>query len=222
MYADDDLLMISGIQHYAYCQRQWGLIHLENQWESNIYTALGDIAHEKVDDPFIVETRGELIVSRSVPLRSYIHGCYGIADLLEYRKDDQGIPLEGREGLYKILPVEYKVGKPKEDSYDLVQLCLQGLCLEEMFGIQIDEGAMYYAKTRRRVIVKFDKSLRDKAMYTISDMHQIIRAGITPTNKYSSKCDHCSLYNVCLPKVLSKKRSVASYIHENIEKGEYL
>lgn len=214
IYLEDDFLMISGIQHYAYCKRQWGLIHIENQWESNVYTVRGDITHEKVDDPFIMETRGDLIVSRSVPIYSSQFGCYGIADLLEYTKALSGVKLEGREGYYKIYPIEYKVGKPKENEYDLVQLCLQALCLEEMYNVRIEEGAMYYAKIKRRVRVHFDEGLRNLTIWTINEMHEIIDDNRTPEGSYEAKCDHCSLYNVCLPKTVSKMKKVETYIND--------
>lgn len=217
MYSEDELLMISGIQHFSYCKRQWALIHVENQWERNVYTVRGDIVHEKVDDPFILETRGDLIVSRSVPIISWELGFYGIADLIEFNKSETGVVIQGKEGYFNILPVEYKVGKPKESLYDEIQLCLQALCLEEMYGTKIEEGAMYYAKIRRRMKVHFDSRLRKYTTDIAAEMHKLISENVTPKENYGSKCDHCSLYNICLPKIMSKRKSVSAYIRECIE-----
>lgn len=217
MYSEDELLMISGIQHFSYCKRQWALIHVENQWERNVYTVRGDIVHEKVDDPFILETRGDLIVSRSVPIISWELGFYGIADLIEFNKSETGVVIQGKEGYFNILPVEYKVGKPKERLYDEIQLCLQALCLEEMYGTKIEEGGMYYAKIRRRMKVHFDSRLRKYTRDIVAEMHKLISENVTPKENYGLKCDHCSLYNICLPKVISKRKSVSSYIRECIE-----
>lgn len=219
MVQEDDFLMISGIQHFFYCKRQWALIHIENQWESNIYTVKGDIAHERVDDPFFTETRNDKIISRSVPLISFQNGFYGISDVVEYTKSDTGIKLAGRDGLFKIEPVEYKVGKPKSDNCDVIQLCLQALCLEEMFKTKVDKGFLYYVKTRRRVEIEFDEPLRKLTYDTCQEMHEIINQNFTPKAKYEKKCDHCSLYRLCLPKVISKTKKVSQYIKEEIKKG---
>ena len=208
--------MISGIQHYAYCKRQWALIHVENQWEQNLYTVKGDIVHEKVDDPFLMESRGNLIISRSVPVQSEQLGCYGIADLVEYHRSDEGVMISGKEGFYSLYPVEYKAGKPKEDNVDKVQLCLQALCIEEMHGRFVPEGAIYYAKVRRREKVVFTQELRQQARNLITEMHKLITNSCTPPPIYSKICDHCSLYNICLPKSKSKFDSVSHYISYQI------
>lgn len=212
MYTEDDYLMISGIQHFFYCQRQWGLIHVEGQWESNIHTIRGDIIHEKVDEPFLMERRGGLIISRSVPVLTHEYRFYGVADLVEFTKSDFGVAIVGKEGRYQIQPVEYKKGKPKESNCDSIQLCLQAICLEEMYRTHIELGSIYYAKTRRRIDVEFGDSLRKATVDTIKQMHRFYSEGVTPKEEYSPKCNHCSLYNLCLPKVLSKKRLVKEYV----------
>lgn len=219
MYQDDDFLMISGIQHFFYCKRQWALIHVENQWSSNIYTVKGDIAHERVDDATFVESRNDKLITRSVPLISYEHGFYGYSDVVEYTKNKSGVKLMGREGYYIVEPVEYKVGKPKENSCDIIQLCLQALCLEEMFDTKIHKGYLYYVKTRRRVMVEFDEYLRGLTRDTCDEMHEIISNNFTPMAKYDKKCNHCSLYNLCLPKIISKPQKVSQYIKLEIKKG---
>lgn len=212
MYPEEDYIMISGIQHFAYCKRQWALIHVEHQWVQNLYTVKGDIVHEKVDDPFLMESRGNLIISRSVPVQSEQLGCYGVTDLVEYQLNEEGVKISGKEGHYRLYPIEYKAGKPKDDNIDKVQLCLQALCLEEMHNTQVTAGAIYYAKTRRRETVAFDQNLRRQARDLITEMHQLMSSSITPMPSYSKICDHCSLYNICLPKSTSKFASVSKYI----------
>ena len=216
MYLEEDYIMISGIQHFAYCKRQWALIHVEHQWEQNLYTVKGDIVHEKVDDPFLMESRGNLIISRSVPVQSELLGCYGIADLIEYHQSEEGIEIPGKEGFYRLYPIEYKAGKPKDDNIDKVQLCLQAMCIEEMHNIKVPEGAIYYAKVRRREKVVFTQELRQQGQYLIAEMHQLIRDSTTPRPSYSKICDHCSLYNICLPKSKSKFESVDHYINSQM------
>lgn len=212
MYQDEDFIMISGIQHFAYCKRQWALIHVEHQWEQNLYTVKGDIVHEKVDDPFLMESRRNLIISRSVPVQSETLGCYGVADLVEYHKSEVGIALSGKDGFYSLYPIEYKAGKPKKDNIDKVQLCLQALCLEEMHNIDIPEGAIYYAKIKRREIVPLTKELRNQAKELVEEMRDLLNEELTPLPIYTKNCDHCSLYNICLPKSRSKFESVGEYM----------
>src|SRR6056297_921574 len=125
-YKEDDFLLLSGIQHFFFCKRQWALIHIEQQWAENIRTTDGKHVHEKVDDPYIVETRGTLIITRSMPVSSRNLGLFGIADVVEFRKNKRaGIPLKGKSGLWVPVPVEYKRGKKKNDERDEVQLCAQ-------------------------------------------------------------------------------------------------
>ncbi|NMC60760.1 MAG: Dna2/Cas4 domain-containing protein, partial [Candidatus Methanofastidiosa archaeon] len=137
MYIDDDLLMLSGIQHIAFCERQWALIYIEQQWSENLLTIEGHYLHEKVDDPFFSETRKDIVYLRSLPVVSYRLGLYGKADLVELCKvtgeSENAIEFPGRVGKWKITPVEYKRGKPKTDTCDEVQLCAQALCFEEMY-----------------------------------------------------------------------------------------
>lgn len=216
MYQEEDYIMISGIQHFAYCKRQWALIHVEHQWEQNLYTVKGDIVHEKVDDPFLMESRGNLIIARSVPVHSELLGCYGIADLVEYHRSDEGIKIAGKEGCYRLYPIEYKAGKPKDDNIDKVQLCLQAMCFEEMHETSVPEGAIYYAKTRKREGVVFTQKLREQAQKLLKEMHNLISNSITPLPSYAKICDHCSLYNICLPKSKLKFESVNHYVRFQI------
>jgi CRISPR-associated exonuclease Cas4 len=214
IYSDSDLLQLSGIQHFAFCRRQWALIHLEQQWQENLLTFGGREMHERADDPFFTETRGRVIVTRSLPLVSYRLGLYGIADVVEfYRDDENGVALQGRRGKWGPHPVEYKYGKPKPDDRDAVQLCAQGICLEELFGMTLEAGDLYYGRIRRREAVEFDQTLRDRVAELAKEMHQAFAAGVTPPANETPACKNCSLLEMCLPK-LGAKRSVRRYLNE--------
>ena len=215
-YADDELLSLSGIQHFRFCKRQWALIHIERQWEDNLRTAEGHIIHEHVDDPFFNECRGDVVRSRAFPLVSYSLGLNGVADVIEYTRSTAGISLPGFEGLWTMKPVEYKRGKPKIDERDEVQLSAQVMCLEEMFGVKIDEADFYYNQTRRRQHVKITKDLRDIVLSLTGEMHELFRNGITPDAESAKNCPRCSLVDVCVPKLTKKKVSVGNYIQKHV------
>jgi len=218
-YADDELLSLSGIQHFRFCKRQWALIHVERQWEDNLRTAEGHIIHERVDDPFFNESRGNIIISRAFPLVSYTLGLNGIADVIEYTRSDTGIPLPGSEGLWTMKPVEYKRGKPKIDERDEVQLCAQVMCLEEMFGVKINEADFYYNEIRRRQHLKITDELRSLVLSLADEMHAIFLNGITPAAESGMSCASCSLVDVCMPKLTKKKSSVRNYIGRHIQEA---
>ena len=175
MYTDDDLLMLSGIQHFAFCERQWALIHIEQQWAENMRTVEGTHMHERVDDPFASEVRGSVITLRSVSMVSYRLGLYGVADVVEFirSENEEGVGMEGYPGKWCPVPVEYKRGKPKPDERDEVQLCAQAICLEEMFNTKILRGSLYYAETRRRVIVELTAELRQTVFEISRKMHEL-------------------------------------------------
>lgn len=210
----EDYLLLSGIQHFAFCKRQWALIHLEQQWQENYLTGSGRIMHENADDPFFTESRGDTLISRAVPLVSHSLKLYGIADVVEYHrnKDGEGIKLPGREGNWTVIPVEYKHGKKKADDCDEVQVCTQGMCLEEMTGKPIPAGYLYYGKTRRRVEVVFDKNLRERVAGLVSDMYDVFASGTTPKAEPARHCESCSLKDICLPFLGTKKAGVDSYL----------
>ena len=157
MYTEDDLLPLSALQHLLFCRRQCALIHIEQAWVENLYTAEGRIMHERVDSGG--ETpRGDVRVEYSVPLRSLWLGVTGKADVVEFhRKTGTG---KTKRAMWLPFPVEYKRGKPKKGNYDKVQLCAQAMCLEEMLDAEIPCGALFYGKTRRRQDVMFDHALR--------------------------------------------------------------
>lgn len=218
IYTADDLLMISGMQHYFFCKRQWALIHQEQMWSENVFTVKGEILHEKVDDPFLVETRKNYFISRSMPLVSYEMGFYGVSDAVEFHKDSSGCKVHSREGLYKIIPIEYKVGKPKEDHRDMVQLCVQAICLEEMFKTHIEEAYLYYGKTRRRTAVEINETLRKEVWDLAEEMHESFDGDLKIQGIYSDKCDNCSLYDACIPKIKGGYKSVENYIRITLDR----
>jgi len=211
-YSDEDLIMISALQHYVFCPRQCALIHIEQVWEENRLTAEGRIMHERVHEHG-GESRGEVRCERGVPLRSFRLGMSGIADVVEfYRKPC--------EGLWQPFPVEYKRGKPKPDHCDAVQLCAQAICLEEMLGVEVPGGALYYGKTHRRRDVKFDEKLRHETEEIAHKVHDLITAGQTPMARYGPKCDSCSLIQECLPKTIEKSKSVKRYLSSMVRTNE--
>ncbi len=210
-YSDDELLMLSGIQHFAFCRRQWALIHIEQQWLENLLTFGGRELHERADDPFFTEARGQMLICRSLPIVSYRLGLYGVADVVEFYHDENGITIKGRSGKWRPHPVEYKFGQPKPDDWDEVQLCAQGFCLEEMFNITIPGGDLFYGRIRRRQRVEFNESLRERVIQLAQEMHDFFRRGYTPPPNYTTSCKRCSLIEICLPH-LSSKRSVSHYL----------
>jgi CRISPR-associated exonuclease Cas4 len=150
-YKEEDFLLLSGIQHFVFCKRQWALIHIEQQWQENLRTIEGEILHEKTHDETIKEKRKDLIISRGMNIFSRTMGITGTCDIVELHKNEQGVNVFGRDGTYKPIPVEYKRGKPKENESDVLQLCAQAMCLEEMLLCEIPEGFLFYGEIKRRV-----------------------------------------------------------------------
>ncbi len=220
MYNEDEFLQLSGIQHFAFCRRQWALIHIEMQWKENLRTVEGQILHENAHNPEMNEKRGNVIVVRAMPVHSRKMGVSGECDVVEFHKSDKGAHINGREGVYMPVPVEYKRGEPKSDNIDILQLAAQALCLEEMFCTDINYGYIYYGKTRHRLKVDFDDEIRNEVVKLFEEMHLYYRRGYTPKVKISKKCNACSLKDLCVP-VLNKNKSVAEYIDKFIsETGE--
>lgn len=200
MFREEDLLPISALQHYIYCPRQCALIHVEGLWAENVLTVEGGHLHERVDKPG-GHTREDVRVARDLHIRSLELGIVGRADVVEFYA---GTPPR---------PVEYKRGKSKSIDADRVQLCAQALCLEEMLGDDIEEADLFYGLTRRREIVPMDDILRLKTTETISALHSMLAKGVTPQVEYHrSKCDNCSLKDLCLPKGTDKARSPSRYM----------
>ncbi|OQY89835.1 MAG: CRISPR-associated protein Cas4 [Anaerolineae bacterium UTCFX1] len=216
-YTQDDLLPLSGIQHFLFCRRQWALIHIEQQWKENALTAEGRIMHKKVDDPFFTETRNGVVTARSVPVASYRLGLSGVCDVVEFTSSSDGVRLPNREGLYLPAPIEYKRGKEKRDHSDETQLCAQAMCLEEMLSTHIPRGYLFYGETRRRMEVDFTLELRTLVQDISAEMHNYFSRGYTPKVKTHKGCRSCSLADICLPVLQEKVIAASRYIKQNIE-----
>ena len=217
-YGEDDYLMLSGIQHYAFCPRQWALIHLEEQWNENYLTAGGRIMHAKAHDGDASEKRGDLIIFRALKVNSVELGISGECDIVEFHKSKNGISIKDYAGLWLPYPVEYKRGKSKLDDCDRLQLCAQAICLEEMLCIKIDKGALYYGEPRRREVVDFTSELRAKVSDIVKSMHEIFARKYTPKAVKKKSCSNCSIKDLCLPGLREKEsNSVKKYMEEHIE-----
>ncbi len=179
-YAADELLALSGLQHFLFCRRQWALIHVERQWQENGLTMEGRLLHRRVDNPFLSEVREGVALARAVPVASYRLGLYGVCDMVEFTPSVDGVALPGRQGTYLPAPVEYKRGHEKRDACDEVQLCAQALCLEEMIPVEIASGFLFYGETRRRTAVLFTPELRSLVKDMAAEMHDYFSRGHTP------------------------------------------
>lgn len=216
-YTLDELLPLSGIQHFLFCRRQWALIHVENQWRDNVLTIEGKQLHKRADYPFFTETRNGMITARSVPVASYRLGLVGVCDVVEFEESPEGVKLPGREGLYQPAPVEYKRGQEKQDACDEAQLCAQAMCLEEMLSVQISQGYLFYGEPRRRVPVELTEELRSLVREMSDEMHQYFQRGYTPKVRISKACRSCSLADICLPELQARTVPASRYIREHIE-----
>ncbi|MFH1079654.1 MAG: CRISPR-associated protein Cas4 [Pseudomonadota bacterium] len=203
MYDPDDLIQLSALQHMVFCPRQCALIHIEQTWAESRLTAEGRIMHEHVHEEG-AESQGDIRIERGVALRSLRLGLVGKADVVEFHRKSDGSWLP--------FPVEHKRGKPKPDHSDMIQLCAQALCLEEMLDVPIPAGAIFYGRTRRRLDVAFDATLRRETEETAKRTHELIESGQTPKPVYAKRCESCSLIAECLPKTIQKRRSVKNYL----------
>ena len=214
MYNEDDYLMLSGIQHYYFCKRQWALIHIEQQWAENQSTMEGNYLHEKADMPFLKEKRKDFLVSRAVPVSSKILGFTGIIDVIEFRRSDDGIKLGRHSGTWIPEVIEYKRGKEKPDERDIVQLCAQVICLEEKWDVRIDKSYLYYFKTNKRIEVLITNELRNKVIEISKEMHTLYNEQKIPPAEFFKNCQLCSLYDICMPKITKRRASVDNYLYE--------
>jgi CRISPR-associated exonuclease Cas4 len=217
-YPSDELLPLSGIQHFLFCRRQWALIHVEHQWQDNALTADGKLMHYRADDPFFTEKRQGVLISRSVPIASYRLGLVGVCDVVEFSESEEGVKLPGRKSRYLPAPVEYKRGKPKRDPVDEAQVCAQANCLEEMLSVAIPSGYLYYGQTRHREEVELTSQLRRLVEEMSAEMHAYFERGYTPRVRISKACRSCSLADICLPVLQEKPLPVLQYIRAQIEK----
>lgn len=216
-YTEDNFLLLSGIQHMAFCERQWALIHIEQLWAENVRTVEGKHLHERVDDPFKDESRKTLRIVRSMPLVSRKLGLRGVADVVEFRQSEEFVEretcaLENRKGWWRPSPVEYKRGRPKADDRDAVQLCAQAMALEEMLRISIPSGFLFYGQTKHRELVTMDARLRQHTVELAARMHKLVWEGITPKAQKGKRCSQCSLIEQCQPTWMLRHRSVADYL----------
>lgn len=212
---EEDYLLISGIQHFMFCRRQWALIHMEDSWEENFHTAEGRILHNRVHDDSLTTRRNGIITLRGIPIRSNRLRITGMCDAVELIPDESGISLKNRSGKWNIHPVEYKRGRPKSNDCDRLQLTAECVCLEEMLSCTIEQGSLYYGSIRRREEVSIDESLRDKLNSVINEMWNFYKRRYTPRVKTGKMCNSCSLSNVCMPSLM-KERDVIKYINKHI------
>jgi len=217
MLTEDDFLPISALQHFAFCPRQWALIHLEGMWEENVLTVEGKHLHER-PDASPSEGHGALRVARGLWIHSQTLGIYGKADVVEFERDDapddspSTAHLPNTKGNWRVRPVEYKRGRPKLDRCDEIQLCAQALCLEEMLNARINEGDIFYGKPRRRKPVQIDRALRTETLRTLDQMRALWERLETPQCTYAAKCNNCSLFDSCQPRMTSGSKSARKYL----------
>lgn len=211
MFTEDELIPISVLQHYSFCPRQVALIHLEQLWEENLYTAQGNLLHERVD---VVhhESRRNIRTEYGLAIRSLQYGLIGKADVVEFE-------LESDKSYKSIIPVEFKRGKQKEKAHDRVQLYAQALCLEEMFQVKIPVGQLYYLQEHRRSTVEFTDDLKENTKQIISDSMVLLSSGKTPQAHYEKKkCERCSFIDICMPKAVDAGgKKVERYIQTQLK-----
>lgn len=215
-YQEEEHLALSGLQHFAFCPRQWALIHIECLWADNLLTAEGELQHTRAHDPAFDEKRGDRLTIRAMPIASATLGIRGVCDIVEFWNDADGVPIHGRKGKWKPIPVEYKHGSGAASHADRLQLCAQAMCLEEMLCCNIPQGHLYYAAVKRRERVDLTEELRACVWEALREMHRLYERGYTPKVKKRPGCRSCSLREVCLP-ALAKTRSAEEYIKSALD-----
>lgn len=220
MCDEEDMLMLSGIQHFTYCPRQWALIHMEQQWSDNKLTVEGTNLHRHADNPFYRQKCGPNIELRSVNIASKRLGLYGVSDIIELIPSndniDNTIGHPKYPGRWIPFPIEYKHGRPKIIPCDELQLVAQVMCLEEMYNIEIGKGAIYYAETRHRLEINITELLRNNVENTAKEMHRLFNGHVIPKPFASPKCKRCSLNDLCMPQIVNCN-SVSKYLKNNLE-----
>jgi CRISPR-associated exonuclease Cas4 len=239
MFDEDQFIPISALQHWLYCSRQCALIHLEQAWAENKFTAEGRVMHENAHEG-VDETRAGVRITRGMPVVSQELGLTGQCDVVEFHPVGGDLKFEisdlrgrdadaGSEAPFKFqisnfkctaraVPVEYKRGKPKAHRADEVQLCAQGMCLEEMLGTAIGGGCLYYGEKRRRTEVAFDEDLRELVRKTVEEVRQCFTSGITPSAEYiARRCDACSLIDFCQPQAMRLKKGAAAWFSSSLK-----
>ncbi len=213
MFSEDDLLAISALQHYVFCARRCALIHLEQTWGDNLFTAEGTNLHERTHESG-AENREGIVTARSLRIHSFRLGLAGMADVVEFRPSDTGVLLPGREGFWQPYPVEYKRGIRKDRIEYRIQLCAQAMCLEEMLHTEVPCGALFYGKSRRRYEVEFDAVLREQTEVASAGLHALFNSRKTPAARYEKKCESCSLLECCMPKITGIKKNIRHYLSQ--------
>ncbi|WP_124032147.1 CRISPR-associated protein Cas4 [Olavius algarvensis spirochete endosymbiont] len=208
-YSEEEFIMLSSLQHYTFCPRRCALIHKDQCWAENYLTVKGDLFHSRVDS-YPIEKRKGFRTEFSMPICSSELGIVGKADVVEIR-------YQGKE-IREVYPVEYKSGKPKHSTGNEVQLCAQVLCLEEMMGISIEIGYLYYGKDRRRIPIEMSQNLREEVAHTTHSIHQMLREEQLPPPIKKPHCKSCSLKEECQPNLSAKPRAVRSWINRILDK----
>ena len=217
MKKSDDIerLAISLIKQYVYCKRRFALMFIDDQWDSNYKTIEGDIFHEKVNDPFFNEKRGDRYISRSVPIFSEKLNLYGIADAVEFLQDENGVKVDRKRGLWRINPIEYKNGKQEKSDADNYQLCAQAMCLEEMFSTEINSGDIYYGKLRKRVTIELTNGFKQKTADIIREINELVadENPLIPPKPENQICNLCSLADICVPAIFDNTETNSARIN---------
>lgn len=215
IYDEDAYLQIAGIQHFVFCRRQWALIHIEQAWKDNYFTIDGLIKHENVDSGRTDEKIKGKRILRSLPVISHQLRVRGICDVVELVEDNEGDYFSKYDKRFKVVPIEYKRGKLKDNLSDTLQLVAQVMCLEEMMGITIEKGALFYHEIRRREWVTISDELKQHVIELVQEMNLYYGRRYTPQVKTKAKCRSCSLRDICLPE-LRKVKSAESYIQRRL------
>jgi CRISPR-associated exonuclease Cas4 len=231
VYTDEELVPISALQHLIFCARQCAFIHIERVWRENSLTAEGQILHRKTNNGR-VETYGGRRIARSVDLVSRRLGLVGKSDVVEFHPPDGVTPAAARKAMrtlelperftrWTIVPIEYKRGKPKTSRIwgdcDRVQLCAQALCLEEMLGITLERGELFYGEKRRRVEVELDTKLRERTEQCTAELHDLLSSTQLPNPVNDRRCQRCSLNEICMPEQTSTKSKASRWIAHQME-----
>lgn len=231
MFSEDVILPLSALQHLNFCERRAALVHLECMWQDNVFTAEGTVGHERVHSLTKTEVRGDLRIARGLLIRSLQLGLSGKADVVEFHRvevhpgekakdsESTSVRLPGVSGLWRPYPVEYKRGRLRSNKSFEVQVCAQGMCLEEMLNVEIQRGAIFFGETARRLEVEFDTDLRSETITTAFRLHQIMNSGTTPPAKFENKCKKCSLLDVCMPKIAGHRTKAHIYLRRMIREA---
>lgn len=215
-YPEDEWLDLSGIQHFAFCRRQWALIHIEQLWADNTRTTAGQIEHSRVNDYAQSEQRGSVLTIRALRVFSARLGITGICDAVEFRRDPKGVPLRGRSGTWDPYPVEYKHGCAKANDADRLQVCAEAMCLEDMLSCSIPEAALYYRRTNRREVVALNDVIRGTVLKMLAEMRDLYQRRRTPKVRPTKACESCSLKDICLPRLMRPRTTGTAYIQAMI------